>query len=219
MVDYSRQEALSLHVPGSVTIVGVGGVGSWVAILSAMSGVKNIFLFDPDTVEPSNLNRLPFCEGSIGKKKVDVVVDHVLAIRPECNIVGIAEKLEDMFVPVVLQYTNVLIECTDSPVSQLKLYNACKDSFTKFIRAGYDGTRMTVTSTVSGWIRQDEEVDYTIQPSWVVPAVTVAAIAVGKMMKWFEQETSVNMSDIGVDVLQKRSRLTQRCVQISGRRG
>ena len=94
---YARQAPMNLNIPPSVTIVGCGGIGSWVAILAAMSGVGTLYLFDPDVVEESNRNRLPFCQGSIGQPKVEVVKDFILSIRPDCIIASIAEKLEGIY--------------------------------------------------------------------------------------------------------------------------
>ena len=59
---YKRQQKLDLNVKQSVTIVGCGGIGAWVAIFAAMSGIEDIILFDPDILESHNLNRLPFPE-------------------------------------------------------------------------------------------------------------------------------------------------------------
>ena len=209
---YARQEELALETPPSLTVVGCGGVGSWVAILAAMSGVPNIYLFDNDLMEEHNRNRLPFCQGSLNQPKVDAVRNYILAIRPEAIVVAIPEKLEGVLLKVQLSVSNFIIECTDSPRAQYEIYNACKGSSVNFIRAGYDGTHITVTSDVSGWIKTDaEEENYTVRPSWVVPSVTVAALAVGKMMKFYRQEISLDIEEIGIPVLKRKKRLTSHC--------
>lgn len=211
---YERQEAMNLNIPNSITIAGVGGIGSWVAILSAMSGVSNLFLFDPDTMEESNRNRLPFCQSSLNRPKVEVVADYIRGIRPEATVVCAPEKLEGILLDVQLTVSNFIMECTDSPKAQINIYNKCKEKNIPFIRAGYDGTRIMDTSVVSGWIKQDvEEETYTVQPSWVVPAVIAAALAVGKMMKYPNQEVGLDISEIGIAVLRRGRRLTARCTQ------
>jgi len=209
---YARQQGLSLSTPQSVTVVGCGGIGSWVAILAAMSGVRSLYLFDPDTMEESNRNRLPFCEGSLNRPKVEVVAEYIRAIRPDAVVVAIQEKLEDIFLDIQLSVSDYIVECTDSPKAQFIIYNACKKRNVSFIRAGYDGTHIMVTSNVSGWIKTDvEEEDYTVNPSWVVPAVSVAALAVGKMMKFQNQEISLDIGEIGIPALRRSRRLTARC--------
>ena len=210
---YDRQQQIGLSIPENITIVGVGGIGSWVGILSAMSGVTNIYLFDPDVMEESNRNRLPFCQGSLNRPKVEVVADYIRAIRPEANVIAVAEKLDGVLLDIQMTTTNIILDCTDSPKTQFMLYKRCKENKSPiYIRAGYDGTNITVTSNVSGWIKTDvEEEAYTVNPSWVVPAVTVAALAVGKMLKYPDQEVSGDISEIGIAVLQRQKRLTARC--------
>ena len=223
MVDlYDRQREIGLTIPPSLTVVGVGGIGSWVAILAAMSGVKNIYLFDPDVMEEHNRNRLPFCEGSIGRPKVEVVREYIMSIRPDAIVVAIPEKLGGILLDIQMGVSSFIIDCTDSPRAQFEIYNKCKEYKVDhlspvYIRAGYDGTNITVTGAVSGWIKTDvEEEDYTVNPSWVVPAVTVAALAVGRMEKYFDQEVACDISEIGIAVLQRTKRITARCRQDEG---
>jgi tRNA A37 threonylcarbamoyladenosine dehydratase len=213
---YNRQEQLSLYTPRSLTIAGVGGIGSWAAIYAAMSGIPTLYLFDPDDLEDSNRNRLPFCQGSVGRPKVEVVAEYIRTIRPDCIVAGIKEKLTDVFLELQLAVSEVIMDCTDSPKSQIRVYNACKAKGVNFIRAGYDGTRITVTGAVSGWIKDTEEREaYTVNPSWVVPASIVAALAIGRIMKYQSQEVSLDISEIGIPILEKKSRVTSRCKVVS----
>lgn len=211
---YDRQHQMNLETPDSITVIGCGGIGSWVAILAAMSGVPTLYLFDPDVMEESNRNRLPFCQSSINVPKVEVVANYIRAIRPDAIVVAVPEKLEGTLLDIQLCVTSVMIECTDSPRTQFSIYKACQKARVRFIRAGYDGLSVTVTSSVTGWMRTDvEEENYAFNPSWVVPAVTVAALAVGKLMKFPTQEIALNIGEIGIPVLQRQQRLTARCNQ------
>jgi molybdopterin/thiamine biosynthesis adenylyltransferase len=213
---YDRQHSLELNIPDAITIVGVGGIGTWVAIYAAMTGVKNIFIFDPDNLEVTNLNRLPFCEYSVGQPKVNLVVDYVRSIRPDCNIIGVASKLEGILKNLQIVMGYPVIECTDSPKSQIELYKECVARGIPFIRAGYDGTHITVTSNVSGWVQADDEerATYTFNPSWVVPASIVAALAVAKLCKFTNQEVCTDLSEIGIPQLKKsQPRVSNRCRQ------
>jgi molybdopterin/thiamine biosynthesis adenylyltransferase len=216
---YSRQIDLNLEIPDGLTIVGCGGIGSWAAIFAAMSGIPYLYLFDPDVVEESNRNRLPFCQGAIGRPKVDVVAEFIGAIRPDAIVIPIQEKLDGILLDIQLNVCSNFLDCTDSPKTQANLYQRCRKAGSTYIRAGYDGTHITVTSTVSGWIKSDvERENYQVNPSWVVPASTVAALAVGKLMKFHNQEISLDLSEIGIPVVEKHKRLTARCSQVGTRR-
>ena len=50
---YNRQQSLNLQIPESVSVIGVGGVGSWVALNLALVGVKKLILYDPDIIAVS----------------------------------------------------------------------------------------------------------------------------------------------------------------------
>ncbi len=67
-------------------IVGVGGVGSWAAEACARSGVGGITLIDHDDIDIGNTNRqLHTTIDSIGRSKVEVLRERILAINPECD--------------------------------------------------------------------------------------------------------------------------------------
>jgi len=215
---YDRQTTLYLDIPSEVTVVGLGGIGFWVATFAALSGVSTLYLFDGDTLEESNRNRLPVCQSSINRPKVEVAADYIGSMRPDATVVPIKERLEGQLLQIQMSISNTFIDCTDSPKCQITLYNECKKWGKRFIRAGYDGTRVMVTSHVSGWIKGDsEEENYQVNPSWVVPAATVAALAVGKLLKYRDQEVGLDMSEIGIPVVQRQARTTARCRQ-QGRR-
>lgn len=211
---YARQVELSLSTPASITVVGCGGIGTWVAIDAAMSGIKTIYLYDPDVVEESNRNRLPFCQGAINRPKVEVVAEFIEAIRPDTVVVPIRDKLEGILLEVQSSVCYHYIDCTDSPKTQMALYKFCQERGFSYIRAGYDGTHITDTSVVSGWINAaSEEENYQVNPSWVVPAQIVAALAIAKLMKYPDQEVNLDISEIGTPVVQRQKRLTARCRQ------
>ena len=56
----------------AVLLVGVGGVGSVAAEMLVRCGVGKLILFDFDSVELSNMNRLFFTPKDVGLSKVEV---------------------------------------------------------------------------------------------------------------------------------------------------
>lgn len=67
-------------------IVGIGGVGSWAAEACARTGIGNITLIDHDDIDIGNTNRqLHTTDDSLGRAKVEVLRQRILAINPECN--------------------------------------------------------------------------------------------------------------------------------------
>jgi hypothetical protein len=77
MIDYWRQVDLvrpeDLAFP--VTVIGVGGIGSPVALALAKMGCQRLTLYDPDVIEPHNLPNQLYRLGDIGRPKVEALAD------------------------------------------------------------------------------------------------------------------------------------------------
>ena len=66
-----------------VAVIGLGGVGSYVAEALCRTGVGSFVIMDNDTVEASNINRqLPALTSTIGKFKADVMAARLRDINP-----------------------------------------------------------------------------------------------------------------------------------------
>lgn len=98
-----------------VVVVGVGGVGSWVAEALARTAVGKITIIDGDTVEESNTNRqLPAMDGQYGRKKVDVLAARLRAINPEADIVAVDQFVSEANFDELIPSCDALIDCIDS---------------------------------------------------------------------------------------------------------
>lgn len=64
----------------AVLLVGVGGVGSVAAEMLVRCGIGKVLLFDFDSVELSNMNRLFFTPHDVGLPKVEASFHAVLEI-------------------------------------------------------------------------------------------------------------------------------------------
>jgi tRNA A37 threonylcarbamoyladenosine dehydratase len=70
-----------------ILIIGIGGVGSWVAEALARTGIGHQTLVDLDDLCVTNINRqIHALNGTVGKFKVDVMRDRILEINPYCEI-------------------------------------------------------------------------------------------------------------------------------------
>ncbi|MFX1515556.1 MAG: ThiF family adenylyltransferase [Promethearchaeota archaeon] len=98
----------------TVTLVGLGALGSVAAASLAMAGVGTLILIDMDTIELSNLNRQLFYRiGDIGKPKVKVSAQVIKELNPEVNII-------ELFMPVektprhILETSNAILDGLDT---------------------------------------------------------------------------------------------------------
>ncbi len=78
-----------------VILVGLGSIGSRIAIELVKSGVKNFVLYDFDRLEPENVCRHIGNNLELGLKKVTIVRNHLHYINPNCNIKPISENPVD----------------------------------------------------------------------------------------------------------------------------
>ena len=188
---YLRQQEITMNTDLKVCVVGCGGVGYWVAKFLAMSGVNNFKLFDPDTLEIHNLNRLDLPLVVLGKNKAEITKMAIKEIRPEAQVVSLPFPFKGDFLP---EKFDIIVDCTDKIESQKVVHDHAKKSGIKYVKVGYDGTHITVANKPATW--GESTGGYTITPSWVVPAVTVACLAVGAILKYNGKEISADINNL-----------------------
>ncbi|NCC51309.1 MAG: tRNA threonylcarbamoyladenosine dehydratase [Spartobacteria bacterium] len=80
-------DGLARLTAATVTVAGIGAVGSFAVEALVRSGLGHIRLVDFDTIHVSNLNRLLFAAHStIGRPKIDVAAERVKDIAPDCRV-------------------------------------------------------------------------------------------------------------------------------------
>ena len=99
---------------GSVAILGLGGLGSNIAISLARIGVGHMILADFDIVEPSNLNRQQYFISDIGKYKTDALKSSLKNINPFIDI-DTLNKIIDSSNIEEFSNVDIIIEAFDNP--------------------------------------------------------------------------------------------------------
>ncbi|MDF1576968.1 MAG: sulfur carrier protein ThiS adenylyltransferase ThiF [Desulfobulbales bacterium] len=120
-VDELERLLYARHTPGvhgkvknaSVGIMGLGGLGSLVAVALARVGIGHLLLADYDLVEPSNLNRQQYFIDQIGEKKTEALKQNLARINPYLRIETIDAILTEESIPVLFKEVDVLAECFD----------------------------------------------------------------------------------------------------------
>jgi len=172
---YDRQKDIHISLPEKVLVAGCGGTGFWSGLFLAMSGAKHMQLFDPDTIDATNLNRLPIPISTVGQPKVNVLKDIIVSIRPDTIVEVFNVALDPDMLPLLSP--SLVVDCSDKFEFQEALYQGCLKRNIRYMRAGYDGTHITVTEEVKDVWKVAEGDGYQTTPSWVVPAVVSAALA------------------------------------------
>lgn len=126
-----------------VTIVGVGGVGSWVAEAIARTAVAKITIVDGDTVEESNTNRqMPALDGNYGRLKVDVLAERLKAINPNAEVRAVPLFIKENNIDELIEPCDVLIDCIDSLSVKALLLARAKEKASVVLTSGGAGGKV-----------------------------------------------------------------------------
>ena len=130
-VDQEGQERLA---GARVLVVGLGGLGSPVALYLAAAGVGTLVLSDPDTVELSNLQRqILHTTPALGRRKTESARETLTALNPEISILTHACKLTDKALLDEVAAADLVVDGTDNFESRFAVNRACVVSRTPLI--------------------------------------------------------------------------------------
>jgi len=118
----------------TVLIVGLGGLGSPVAMYLASSGVGHLVLNDFDEVDLSNLQRqIVHTTTSVGTPKVESAIETLKALNPEIRLTGLNNKLnrEEIFEQV--SCADVVVDATDNFDIRFAVNEACVNTRTALV--------------------------------------------------------------------------------------
>lgn len=112
-----------------VLVVGLGGVGSWVAESLARSGVGAITLVDLDDICITNTNRqLPAMTGLYGKMKIHAMKERILGINPQCEVHAIEDFFTEKTAAAILDnHYDYVVDAIDSLQNKALLVASCRD--------------------------------------------------------------------------------------------
>jgi molybdopterin/thiamine biosynthesis adenylyltransferase len=80
----------------NVVVLGAGSVGSVLAEQLVRSGVRQLSVIDPDTVEAANLSRSVYESTDLGRPKVTALAERLARINPDAEVHGISAALADV---------------------------------------------------------------------------------------------------------------------------
>lgn len=109
-----------------VLVVGVGGLGSPIAIYLAAAGIGTLVLVDYDTVELSNLQRqVVHRTEDVGRPKVESARDHLHELNPEIQLIAINGQLDGAALTEQVRLADVVVDASDNFETRFLLNAAC----------------------------------------------------------------------------------------------
>lgn len=122
-VDIDGQEKL---LSARVLIVGLGGLGSPVAMYLAAAGVGHLVLADFDTVDLSNLQRqIAHTTDRVGQSKAQSAAQTLRALNPDVQITCIETRLDAEALTAQVSTATVVMDCTDNFATRFAINAAC----------------------------------------------------------------------------------------------
>ena len=164
----------------SAIVVGLGGIGNWVALDLALVGIGTLILFDNDKVEASNLNRTLFKLSHIGKPKVSAVKELIMERRKD-TIVITNNELFTVEHLKKLEGIDFIFDCSDKSILMKSLAQS-KDFNTKYIKLGYDGFEATLATDFNSGQWGSDPSSYTTVPSFFGTPQIISGLAVIEML-------------------------------------
>jgi molybdopterin/thiamine biosynthesis adenylyltransferase len=136
LMDYSKQEQVLGRLPQKrAAVVGAGGLGNFVSLELALSGL-DLAIFDFDVVEEKNLHRTPlFSASDIGSPKAEAAARKLREANPEISVAfRNSQPARDD-----LAAADIVIDCTDNFESKVSLNRLCRELGKPLVAAGISG--------------------------------------------------------------------------------
>jgi molybdopterin/thiamine biosynthesis adenylyltransferase len=134
LLRYSRQIMLpEIEIEGqmklldaSVLVIGMGGLGSPIALYLAAAGIGHLTITDDDVVDLSNLQRqIAHRTSDIGRLKVDSAEEAMLAINPRIKVTKISHRLDAASLKDLLQDIDLVVDATDNFATRFVINETC----------------------------------------------------------------------------------------------
>lgn len=141
------QAGATLLQRGHFCVVGIGGVGSWVAESLARNGLGHITLIDLDDICTTNVNRqIHALSSTIGQSKVDVMAERIKQINPDCQVHIVEDFVtQDNMADLMSAKYDYVIDAIDSVNIKTRLIAHCKRNKIPIITIGGAGGQVDPT--------------------------------------------------------------------------
>ncbi len=140
-----------------VVVIGIGGVGSWVAEALARSAVGNIGLIDLDDICVTNINRqLHALKSTVGQLKVDVMAERIRQINPACHIDKHIDFINLENIEKYLESAHYVVDAIDNAKVKAAIIAFCKRRKIRVITIGgaggqIDPLKITLSDLSRSW--------------------------------------------------------------------
>ncbi len=135
MLPYIGIEGQEKLLNARVLVIGMGGLGSPIAMYLASAGIGHLVICDFDKVDLSNLQRqiIHSSADRIGQNKAESARETLLQLNPEIQVTALTHKLDEKHLSEQVNYADVVIDGTDNFDSRFLLNKICHDTQTPLV--------------------------------------------------------------------------------------
>jgi tRNA threonylcarbamoyladenosine dehydratase len=135
------ENALLALANAHFAVIGLGGVGTWVAEALARSGVGELTLIEMDEVCVTNTNRQSHAlQSNIGRSKNQIICERLRDINPEIIIHSVEDFIDqDNMKAVIGKQHHVVIDAIDAAHLKARLVAYCLAIKVRLITIGSSG--------------------------------------------------------------------------------
>lgn len=187
--------ALARFQAAHVAVIGLGGVGSWVAEALARSAIGHMTLIDLDMVAESNVNRQIQALGdTFGKAKTEAMAERIRSINPDCRLTLIEDFIScDNVSDLLDQGFSYVVDAIDEARVKAAMIACCHRQQTPIITSGgaggqLDPSQIQITdlvrsvqdpllARVRSLLRKEYGFSRDLKKKWGVPAVFSSEVA------------------------------------------
>ena len=110
-----------------ICVIGIGGVGSWVAEALARTAIGRITLIDLDDICITNTNRqIHAVKGNVGRSKTEAMAERIKLINPECEVTEVEDFITRDNIPELISSDfDYVIDAIDSVKEKAALIAHC----------------------------------------------------------------------------------------------
>lgn len=144
-------EALERFRQTKVAVIGIGGVGSWIAEALARSGFENLYLIDMDDICVTNTNRqIHTLKQTVGQLKVEAMAERLKGINPEIQVQPVMDFLTKDNIADLLSDMDFVVDAIDSVKVKAALLAWCKRNKMPVVTTGAAGGQTDPTQITIG---------------------------------------------------------------------
>ena len=135
------EDRLEIFKKSHICIVGIGGVGSWVAESLARHGIGKITLIDMDHIAESNINRqIQALDSTLGSSKIETMSLRLKDINPKISVDVVDDFLDENNIEKYINSNfHYVVDAIDQTKVKISLANFCVKNKISLLMTGGAG--------------------------------------------------------------------------------